>query len=240
MTNTTKQTTTSSKGLVTDYEGIENSKVSKSKDVAIVTPKAEWIAAAKLAIHAETAIEGLQEKERLERASVAESLIKLAKASNDKVEVFLETCRATEAWAKSEQCPIADRWETIPRCWTQAKSNIKAYMAFGFSLKVIKSEGALRTALNDKRKKDAGKTTSKPMVDLGKDAAGNKIDGTIVNNALQTIMETVKKLPNQAMVDQVADRLLAVEYYMLELLAEFDDLVGGDVVEGEKSKAKVA
>lgn len=61
---------------------------------------------------------------------------------------FIEMCKFEEKFIKSNEAGAAKR-DTLPRCWTQAKSNIKAAMEFGIDLNRadFRSEHAVRKAV---------------------------------------------------------------------------------------------
>lgn len=59
---------------------------------------------------------------------------------------FLSLLKDEESFIKSAEAGN-NRVETLPRCWTQAKSNIKAALEYGINLADYASESALRKAV---------------------------------------------------------------------------------------------
>ena len=61
---------------------------------------------------------------------------------------FIDMCKMEEKFIKSKEAGDAKR-DTLPRCWTQAKSNIKAALEFGIDLnhQDFRSEHAVRKAV---------------------------------------------------------------------------------------------
>ena len=80
------------------------------------------------------------------KESVGTSMLELAKKA-DSVKEFIEDCDRMERKHRASKC----KDKTIPRCWTQAKSNIKAAMKMGLDVTDFSTEGALRTKLNKLR-----------------------------------------------------------------------------------------
>ena len=64
---------------------------------------------------------------------------------------FISACTDAETYIKSKEAG-KKQVEKLPRCWTQAKSNIKASINLGIDLTKYDTESALRSALNDQRK----------------------------------------------------------------------------------------
>ena len=63
---------------------------------------------------------------------------------------FLGDCFVEETWAKSTEAGV-HMTDTIPRCWTQAKTNIKAAMLLGLDLNDFETESSLRKAVQEAR-----------------------------------------------------------------------------------------
>lgn len=61
-----------------------------------------------------------------------------------RAESFITACKMEEDWLRSKEAGDDQRTEGLPRCWTQAKSNIKAAMCFGIDLSKFETESALR------------------------------------------------------------------------------------------------
>jgi len=81
------------------------------------------------------------------KLAVGNELLALAKASpslND----FLAECDTLEATHKASN----KKDTTVPRVWTQAKSNLKAAIKLNIDLTGHGTESSMRKALNDKRK----------------------------------------------------------------------------------------
>lgn len=81
---------------------------------------------------------------------------------------FENACAVEEKWVRSPEAGKLEQ-STLPRCWTQAKSNIKAALQFGIDLSKFKSEAAMRAEkvrVNGLIKKD---DFSKAMESLVKD-----------------------------------------------------------------------
>lgn len=96
-----------------------------------------------LAIKAQQAMNTAKTK----TASVGSQLLELAQQAAN-LDKFLDECAELETAHKNSK----RKDKTIPRCWTQAKSNIKAAHKLGLDVSNYSSEGSMRKAVNEKRK----------------------------------------------------------------------------------------
>lgn len=82
------------------------------------------------------------------KASISQTLMELAKdeCEGDKEE-FLKRCATAEVAYKA-----SGKSKTLPKQWTQAKSNIKGAMELDFDLKLYTTESSLRKDVGAKRK----------------------------------------------------------------------------------------
>ena len=81
------------------------------------------------------------------KLAVGNELLALAKASTS-LNDFLAECDTLEATHKAS----SKKDTTVPRVWTQAKSNLKAAIKLNIDLTGHGTESSMRKALNDKRK----------------------------------------------------------------------------------------
>lgn len=97
-------------------------------------------------------------------------------------EAFMDACKLEEAYIRSAE---AGQWQrdTLPRCWTQAKSNIKAALEFGINLDLYKSESALRKQVIKIR----GLTSKNPVDDEMKEF--KKLLGNLPQEQALSILE---------------------------------------------------
>lgn len=98
---------------------------------------------------------------------VSNKLLELAKVYQPKTSIghisldersaegFVDACKMHEDFIKSKDA-MSNQCDKLPRCWTQAKSNIKAAINFGIDLASYASESALRKAVAKMRKAQAG------------------------------------------------------------------------------------
>lgn len=99
-------------------------------------------------------------------STVSNSLLDVAKAYQERKTIgnvnesnsdkFLAGCDTEETFIKSKEAGH-QQVDKLPRCWTQAKSNIKAAINYGIDLKDYTSESALRKAVAKVRAGLAGK-----------------------------------------------------------------------------------
>lgn len=80
----------------------------------------------------------------LSQESISHDMLVLAKQC-DNVDDFESKCEAQETWVKSADAGRM-RLSSLPRCWTQTKSNIKAAMKRGIDVKGYDTESSLRKA----------------------------------------------------------------------------------------------
>ena len=70
--------------------------------------------------------------------------------SEENASKFLNACATDESFIKSSDAGD-NQCDKLPRCYTQAKSNIKAALNFGIDLSQFNSESALRKAVSELR-----------------------------------------------------------------------------------------
>jgi hypothetical protein len=109
---------------------------------------------------------------------VSDKMLSLAKGYQDSKTVgkyndaaadsFISACSEQESFIRSKEAK-SSQVDKLPRCWTQAKSNIKAALIHGLNLKDYTSESALRKdvikARAAMRKPDAVKSACKALTD---------------------------------------------------------------------------
>lgn len=73
---------------------------------------------------------------------------------------FIDACKLHEDYIKSNEARD-NKVDKLPRCWTQAKSNIKAALNYGIDLSKYESESALRKdVIKARGKKDKNPVTA--------------------------------------------------------------------------------
>ena len=128
------------------------------------------------------------------RGSVSDHLLTVAKTIKG-IEPFLEKCKLAEEFIRSGKAKANQLGEkdSLPRCWTQAKSNIKKALEAGINIKQYDTESALRKKLNDVRKGVKKAQDSAIAID-------SEESGAFEDAALQ---DEVKKL--MVLIHQVAE-----------------------------------
>ena len=91
----------------------------------------------------------------LELAKKHQKAATVGKASDNNSEQFITVCKEVETYIKSMSAG-RNQVDKLPRCWTQAKSNIKAALEFGIKLSDYHSESALRKDVGKARKAAQG------------------------------------------------------------------------------------
>lgn len=120
------------------------------------------------------------------KLSIGNQLLALANESAD-LDAFLRDCDTIEAEYKA-----AKKGRTIPRAWTQAKSNIKAAIKLGIGTD-YPSESSMRSALNAKRKANQ-ETTAQANSDALKVMLA-KVDQSFTDKAQRlTLASELEKL----------------------------------------------
>ena len=71
----------------------------------------------------------------------------MEEAKKKAIKAFIDKCEGTERVAKSDGI-----YTVLPRCWSQAKSNIKAAMTKGVDILKYDTEASMRKTLNEVRK----------------------------------------------------------------------------------------
>jgi len=101
-----------------------------------------------------------REESQALQASVSQLLMVAARPFGTDYEAFLNACSVQEKWLKSEEAG-KDKVDAIPRCFTQAKSNLKQAMMRGIDPNGYETESELRAELNKARKAEKeGETTT--------------------------------------------------------------------------------
>lgn len=86
------------------------------------------------------------------KATISGKLLALAKQA-DNVQAFIAACDMAETeYKQASKGKHNGRAATIPTCWTQAKSNIKAGWNLGIDPKEYDTESEFRKETNEKRK----------------------------------------------------------------------------------------
>lgn len=139
--------------------------------------------------------------------SAAKLYIKKPKEGEEMLEdhPFLAACKAQEKLSKESKG--MDAWDTVPRSWTQLKSNMKQSFNIGLDVNKYKTEGALRTDLNKARKdkKEADKTPEQKAVEQVTESLGSIVETgeTVIQQRIFAIIEACKNL-SEAQADDVA------------------------------------
>ena len=146
------------------------------------------------------------------RSGVSHELFLVAqdKAAN-KVDVFLDLCADAEEAYKASKGKRAK--VTIPKQWTQAKSNLKGALNEGFNLSEYDTESALRKAVIDKRKEDKGVNPAanvtalyNKLVKAGLSGEANKAIDDVVG-----VLETMIAVHAQGMAEVKKQKAAGVE-----------------------------
>lgn len=86
------------------------------------------------------------------KATISGKLLALAKQA-DNVQAFIAACDMAETeYKEASKGKRNGRAATIPTCWTQAKSNIKAGWTLGLDPKEYETESEFRKDMNEHRK----------------------------------------------------------------------------------------
>lgn len=138
--------------------------------------------------------------------SVSDKLLTIAKAYQDKETIgkedetnsdkFLNACATDEAFIKSSDAGDS-QVDKLPRCYTQAKSNIKAALNYGINLDDYSSESALR---KDVQKVRQGKGQS-PL-----------------NAAMSTFKKEIESLPEAKAIELMKQFNALAKQALLELV----------------------
>lgn len=142
------------------------------------------------------------------------------------VEMFLTACKQEENYIKSDAAG-ANKVDRIPRCWTQAKSNIKAAAEFDISPADHKTEASMRKALNEARK--AAKDDA-----IAQEAAGiedTKLVVRSVDNEIKGVLAALADVYD-ALDD---DKALSMKQDLVKLHAKYKGVFQA-IVKGEVRK----
>jgi hypothetical protein len=128
--------------------------MTKKFDVADNATKTDTLRS--LILDSVTAQKAIDKKE----GTVSDKLLKLAKPYQDSTTIgnyseesadkFISDCKDQESFIRSKEAR-GKQVDKLPRCWTQAKSNIKAALIHGIDLSKYESESALRKAVTKAR-----------------------------------------------------------------------------------------
>lgn len=110
---------------------------------------------------------------------------------------FEAACKLAENYIKSDSAG-RQKTSTLPRCWTQAKSNIKAALNFGIDLSAYNTESSLRKEVNKARK------------------AAKSVDN--VEEAVKTVTKELNKLPEAQALDLLANMMVEAKRVLGELV----------------------
>jgi hypothetical protein len=137
--------------------------------------------------------------------SVSQHLLQVAQTFQN-VKEFLAECKVQETYLKSDAGKAEMRGvfqkhglgefdATIPRCWTQAKANIKAAWSRGLAPTKFSTESEMRKELNKVRKQDTDTGESRARLDVTKlDGEVYKIISRTVANLAKLPVEEQRKL----------------------------------------------
>lgn len=141
---------------------------------------------------------------------------------------WLHWCELEEEYIKSDSAGD-NKVDKLPRCWVQAKSNIKqGAEKFGLSPLDYESESAYRTAKNE-----AGKAARKGQITDEHDAPeGMAVDARLAQRfvAIANICESRGDISYDSAVDMLDDLIIQLK----------EELVGSDVVAPEEVSAQAA
>lgn len=146
------------------------------------------------AVKAQGTIDRAQKRLNEAKSGVSHELFMAAQdtAAHD-VDLFLSFCTEAEAQYKASKKRAK---VVIPKQWSQAKSNIKAALNFGLNLKDYPTESAMRKALLDARKEQAGGdlfATLKQLVSKA-DKLGHKEDAVKAVRDAESVVEVMLAL----------------------------------------------
>jgi len=181
------------------------------------------------AIHAQTDIDTANELVQESTSSVSNHLLVVAKNFHDAGK-FIEACKVQEDFIKSKEAG-KNQADKLPRCWTNAKSNIKRALELGFDLSEYKTESELRKAVTEKRQKES-EGDSKPVIDpklLNSDDEGND------PRLIQYVNALMKKLA-EVTGDGVDEAIEVIDNTINEIDRIILALVPEEPVKGEEEK----
>lgn len=147
------------------------------------------------------------------KSSISGKLLALAKQA-DNVQQFLQACDTAEhEYKEASKGKRNGRAATIPTCWTQAKSNIKAGWSMGIDPKEYETESEFRKETNTKRK-------------AAKDAAAE--DGNLTVRVPKEIAALTKQFVAAFQIAPGATNAIAVD-----ALAKLDQVLAAALPKGE-------
>ena len=168
-------------------------------------------------------------------SSVADTILSIAKRCKN-LDEFLEDCTTCELTFKLEHSATK-----MPRVWTKAKSTIKKGMKANKDISAFETERALRDELEQDNKSSSSSNTEVSSVVSELDATKEPEYGKI-NDALKAIHSLLKQLDNvpvEARAEAVARvelALLTAKSDMVDIMAEFTEIVGGEVIAPQQAK----
>lgn len=124
-------------------------------------------------------------------------------ARKELVEKLIALIETESAYMKSENCPIADRWDKVPDAWTQCKSNVKKGIEAGINPSDFKTMSKYRKALNDHRKAEKGEG--------GQTAADNAKDVSAANPEIGQRLLALVGIVEGTTTEQEADMLALLD-----------------------------
>ena len=152
----------------------------------------------KEAVEVESSIEGLREQAKELNGGVSQHLLQVAQGFKG-AKSFVSACEVQEAWIKSEEAG-KHKVDKLPRCWSQAKSNIKAAFNFKMDLGSYKTEHSMRNDLNDKRKEVTDKTGSKKASEALGDII-EKVADPRISQTIEALVATLMGLEDDEAID---------------------------------------
>lgn len=171
---------------------------------------------------ADKQIESVRDQREGAISSISEELMEVAKPFGTDYERFLDACKAEEKWLKSDEAG-SKKVTTIPRCFIQAKSNIKQAMKLGLDPNDYKSESELRKAKNEANKAAKEEAEGETMtVDYSSDL------GKVVSDILHTLHNVPKEQE-----PQVVAFLKHTHADLVTMLGLESDQQGGETGKGE-------
>ena len=150
------------------------------------------------AVQVETSIEDLRTEVKNLSGGVSQHLLKVAQGFTT-AKAFLSACEIDEAWIKSDDA-YANKVDKLPRCWTQAKSNIKAAFKHGLDLSSYEKEFDMRKDLNDKRKGTENQTDQQKAQKALGDVIEKVIDPRI-GGVIEALMGTLMGLEGDEAIE---------------------------------------
>lgn len=154
------------------------------------------------AVQVETSIEDLRAEVKNLAGGVSEHLLTVAKGFRN-VTAFLSACEIDERWIKSDEAGT-NKVDKLPRCWTQAKSNIKQAFKFNMDLSSYKNEFNMRTDLNKKREEAKGTTGGEKAQAALKDVIDTSKDPRI-SQSLEALIATLMTLEGDEALDRAVE-----------------------------------